>query len=163
MVERFNRTLLQLLRLYIVEQPEWEYYLQLVLYTYCSSVHSSTGVSPFQLTFGRHPINNEIRSDNKAHDPETYSGFFETNLASSAHRQSNQYNKNFRDCSFEVGDQVSLSVPTNGKLQPRWEGGWIVKSKKSTVNYEIIHGKRKRVYIYIVPISCLKHRIHATT
>ena len=79
--------------------------------------------------------------------------FVKANLASSAHRQSNQFNTNSRDRLFEVGNQVWLSVPTNGKLQPRWEGGWIVKSKKSVVNYEVTDGKRKRV----VHINCLKH------
>ena len=31
--------------------------------------------------FGRHPINNEIRRDNKAHDPESYSGSMRKKLA----------------------------------------------------------------------------------
>ena len=53
MVERLNRSLLQLLRAYVTEQAEWECHLPLVLYAYCSATHSSTGLSPFELMFGR--------------------------------------------------------------------------------------------------------------
>ena len=60
MVERFNRSLLQLLRTYIDKQEEWEQYLPLVLYAYRSAKHSSTGVSPFLLMFGRQPTMTNI-------------------------------------------------------------------------------------------------------
>ena len=52
LVERFNRSLLQMLRAF-VNQGDWEQYLPLVLYAYRTAVHSSTGVSPFELMFGR--------------------------------------------------------------------------------------------------------------
>ena len=39
MVERFNRTLLQLLRAYVDQQNEWEKYLPLALYAYRTSTH----------------------------------------------------------------------------------------------------------------------------
>ena len=47
MVERFNCTVLQLLSTYVTRQ-EWEKHL----YAYRTSVHSSTGVSPFELMYG---------------------------------------------------------------------------------------------------------------
>ena len=53
MVERFNRSLLQLLRCYVQRQNDWEQYLPLVLYAYRTALHSSTGCSPFELMFGR--------------------------------------------------------------------------------------------------------------
>ena len=55
MVERLNRSLLQLLRVYVDTQEEWECYLPLVLFAYRMAVHASTGVSPFTLMFGRPP------------------------------------------------------------------------------------------------------------
>ena len=48
MVERFNCSLLQLLRAYVDKENDWEKYLPLVLYAYRSAIHSSTGFSPFQ-------------------------------------------------------------------------------------------------------------------
>ena len=47
--------------------------------------------------------------------------------------------------SFTTGDPVWLSIPTAGKLEPRWEGGWVVKSVKSPVNVEISDGRRTRI------------------
>ena len=52
LVECFNRSLLQMLRAY-VNQNDWEQYLPFVLYAYGTAVHTSTGVSPFELMFGR--------------------------------------------------------------------------------------------------------------
>ena len=53
MVERLNRTLLQMLRAYVSKSSEWELHLPLVLFAYRSAVHPSTGFSPFELMFGR--------------------------------------------------------------------------------------------------------------
>ena len=58
MVERFNRTLLQLLRSYTEQQAEWERYLPFVLFAYHTAVHTSTGVSPFEMMFGRPLVQN---------------------------------------------------------------------------------------------------------
>ena len=64
MVERFNRSLLQLLRAYVERQTEWEQYLPFVLFAYCTTVHTSTGVSPFELMYGwppsHHPLHHSI-------------------------------------------------------------------------------------------------------
>ena len=51
MVERFNRSLLQLLRSYVERNEDWERYLPLVLYAYRTAVHSSLNVSPFLLMY----------------------------------------------------------------------------------------------------------------
>jgi len=55
MVERFNRSLLQMLRSYVEVKQEWEIYLPLVLYAYHTAIYSSTEYSPFELMFGRAP------------------------------------------------------------------------------------------------------------
>ena len=42
--------------------------------------------------------------------------------------------------SFQVGDDVWLSLPRAGKLDPKWEGNWKVVSVKNPVNVEISDG-----------------------
>ena len=54
-VDHFNRSLLQLLRTYSDKESDWEQHLPLALYAYRNAVHSSTGVSPHMLMFGREP------------------------------------------------------------------------------------------------------------
>ena len=57
MVERFNRSLLQNLRCYTGTEDDWEEFLPMVMYAYCTAKHSSTNLSPFELMFGRSPCN----------------------------------------------------------------------------------------------------------
>ena len=56
---------------------------------------------------------------------------------------------------FNVGDLVWLSQPTAGKLNPRQDGSWIVKSIHSPVTLQITNGKLDKV----VHINRLHHKI----
>ena len=54
MVERFNRTLLRLLSIAAEESEEdWDLKLSTIMMAYRSSIHESTGETPFTLMFGR--------------------------------------------------------------------------------------------------------------
>ena len=75
-----------------------------------------------------------------------------------ANTQKSYYDKHTKAPSFVVNDKVWLSVPTAGKLQPKWEGGWRVMSVKSTVTIQITDGRRSKV----VHSNRLQHRIQAT-
>jgi len=37
-----------------------------------------------------------------------------------------------------VGDSVSFSIPTAGKLNAKWDGKWVIKSIKSPVTAEFV-------------------------
>jgi len=52
LVERMNRSLLNLLRTFIEKE---ERHLQFLFYIYCTTKHSSTGFSPFEIIFGSNP------------------------------------------------------------------------------------------------------------
>ena len=53
MVERFNRTLLMMLALFAGKnRDDWDDLLPAVMMAYRSSVHESTGFSPYRLMFG---------------------------------------------------------------------------------------------------------------
>ena len=117
--------------------------------------------------YGREPTFNAF-SDPTAFDATTYQGhlqaklaelrdFVQANLTEAAARQQTEFNKRSRDRTFEVGQPVWLSRPTAGKLDPRWEGRWTVKSVKSPVTVEIADEQRRRV----VHINRLRHRVSA--
>ena len=155
MVERFNRTLLQLLRSYVEKQSDWEHYLPLVLYAYRTSIHSSTGSSPFMLMYGRLPILTPF-SQSPTFDAVSYPAhlrakmaelkdFVDTNLAAVASHQKASYDQHTSSPNFSVGDSVWLSVPTAGKIDPRWEERWRIRAIKSPVNMEISDGTRTKV------------------
>ena len=55
--ERLNRTLKQMLRMYISpEMKDWEKWLVHAEFAYNNAQHKATGYSPFQLAYGRHPV-----------------------------------------------------------------------------------------------------------
>ena len=56
LVERFNRTLKQMLaKLVAAGGHNWDSLLGPVLFAYRTTPHSSTGLSPFHLLYGRNP------------------------------------------------------------------------------------------------------------
>ena len=56
MVERFNKTLLNMLgTLEESQKADWKSYASTMTHAYNAAIHDSTGFSPFFLMFGRHP------------------------------------------------------------------------------------------------------------
>ena len=163
MVEWFNRSFLQLLRAYVDKENDWKQYLPLVLYAYHTSVHTSTGCSPFLLTFGHNPCtsylgsqaayNSSVYQDHICDKIAELQDFVDTNLVQAASNQKVAYYSKTCVRKFTEGDPVWLSIPTAGKLDPRWEGNWTIKSIKSPVTMEISDGNRTRV----VHVNRLQH------
>ena len=55
-VERFNRTILAAIRHYAADHPkDWDLYTDALTFAYNTQVHSTTGVSPFELVLSRPP------------------------------------------------------------------------------------------------------------
>ena len=80
MVERLNRSILQMLRTYVTKETDWEQYLPLIMYAYRTTVHLSTQVSPFRLMFGRQPQFNSF-PDHDVSDPTSYQKELQEKLA----------------------------------------------------------------------------------
>ena len=69
--------------------------------------------------------------------------------------QKEQYNfHSAEERPLHKGDPVWLSVPTAGKLNPWWEGGWIIQAVKSPVTVKISDGQRTKV----VHVNRLRYR-----
>ena len=71
--------------------------------------------------------------------------FVEANLTEAAHHQKCAYDQRTSVRSFSAGEPIWLSAPTAGKLQPRWEGDWVIKNVKGPTNMEITNGKNTKV------------------
>ena len=165
MVERFNRSLLQLLRSYVEHQSDWERFLPLVLFAYRTATHSSTGCSPFNLMFGRSPsapnfppstaFNTVTYADSLQCKLSELRDLVECHLTIAAEHQKSNYDDNTITWIFREGDTVWLSRPTAGKLDPHWEGGWKVKQVMSPLTVEVTKGQINR-YVHI---NRLHHRL----
>ena len=167
LVERFNCSLLQMLRAF-VNQGDWEQYLPLVLYAYRTAVHSSTGVSPFELMFGRCAHKPSLTTKT-GYDVTSYKhqlldklsqmyDFVEVHNVQASNKQKQYFDEHTSLRNFKQGDPVWLSIPTAGKLDARWEGQWSVKSVVSPTTYTISDGNRSRT----VHINKLRPRLQAS-
>lgn len=165
MVERFNRSLLQMLRSYVNDQAEWERYLPFVLFAYRTAVHASTGVTPFEMMFGRAPQQPPF-PQTTAYDVITYpnylrsklaqlTDFVETHMTEAAHKQKLCFDQHASPRTFKIGDPVWLTVPTAGKLDPKWEGDYEVQTVNGPTTYTISDGKRTKT----VHVNRLRPRI----
>ena len=71
--------------------------------------------------------------------------FVELNLFQAAHFQKSFNDNHSQLRFFRPGTTIWLSVPTSGKLEPRWEGSWTVRSTKTPVSIEITDGQKTKV------------------
>ena len=166
MVERFNRTLLQLLWCYREQNDiDWEGNLPLVLYAYRTASNASTGFTPFVRMMGRDPVLPSLPSmtNSSAEDPTSYDSnlrvkmaelcdMVERHIVQEAKHQKKHYDTHTQS---KEGDAFRLQNRTAGKLDPKQEGGWVVKKVHSPVTLQIVHRKslRSRV-VHINRIRC---------
>ena len=78
----------------------------------------------------------------------------ETHNAEAASRQKSHYDKTSSERHFIAGDIVWLSIPTAGKLDPRWDGRWHINSVKSPLTVEITDGEKTKT----VHVNRVRHR-----
>uniref|UniRef100_A0A8C1WAH7 Gypsy retrotransposon integrase-like protein 1 n=1 Tax=Cyprinus carpio TaxID=7962 RepID=A0A8C1WAH7_CYPCA len=150
--ERFNRTLLGMLRtLEETEKSNWAEHLNKVVHAYNSTVHESTGFSPFFLLFGREPVlpidlvlptkqvkNTQSHTDYaekwKRSMQEAYE-IAKKNMKKAAARGQRNYNRKAWSSVLEPGDHVLVRNLSErggpGKLRAFWEKQtYVVKERR---------------------------------
>ena len=164
LVERFNATMAQMLSAYTSEdQKDWDEFLPTVALAYNSSIHSSTGFSPYRLLFGREtPLPMDSTLPRPTRTPTEFSEYLDSletaldriresargNLAVSQERQSRQYNASHRDKKFDPGDLVMMLCHRtrpglSSKLKRYWTGPYRVVEVPSPVNVTLLIGRKK--------------------
>ena len=171
-VERFNRTLLNMLRaIPESEKNNWKAYLSKLTFAYNSTVNKLTGYSPFFLLFGRDsllPIDcilplepnklnrktyNEFVVDWKKRMKEAYQVVY-TEMEKSGQYNKKKYDEKIRCVDIEVGDHVlvqNVGKDKAGKIKSYWEQKiWTVVKKHDNVpvyTVRLLNGvKTKKVH-----------------
>ncbi|KAF4755993.1 hypothetical protein FOZ63_012787, partial [Perkinsus olseni] len=146
LVERFNQTVLGMLRTHVDHSCDWLGKLRTVLWCYNTSVHASTGHTPYFLMFGREPnvgyfpplsdafnLHDPITwSEEQAHTRARIQDTVDLYVSYAGARQKYFYDKKAKSRVFFVGQKVQLkrfpsSRGRRDKLLSGWEDGWFVK------------------------------------
>ena len=158
MVERFNRTLLDMLATAVGDHPsDWEIHIRKLCFAYNTSVHSTTGYSQFFPMFGRqatipvdlmHNLNQGQEKELPSYAHQLQEGLKEAyalvrNHCESEHQlQKAIYDRKVHGKPFSIGNIVWLfspAVPSGRckKFHHPWKGPFIVVEKKGSSTYKI--------------------------
>ena len=156
-VERFNRTLKQMLAIFCHENKhDWDDYLPYLMFAYRSSIHASTKHSPNFLMFGQEVncpvdlmygpppdrVNYECPIEYAEWLYSAMRSVFQTvrdNLKVAAQRQKFYYDRGTSERQFQVGTFVWRIYPplAEQKVEVDWDGPFLVVKKISDLTYKI--------------------------
>ena len=152
-----KRSLLNLLRSLVKTESDWEQHVQLLLFVYKPTKHSTTKLSPYEILFGQNPapLSFLVLPIDTIHDPGDYSSqlqrklfklreLMEAKVVEATSRQT-EYYKGQESVKLNVGQQVLLDDPSKGKLDPRWTGPWVVEEFKEPSTVKIRMGTSAHV------------------
>ncbi|KII62695.1 Retrovirus-related Pol polyprotein [Thelohanellus kitauei] len=159
MVERFNRTFIDMLSKTLKGDSEWDTYLPKIMFAYRSSCHKVSGCSPYYALFGREaklPLDlllpsNQEKSENLSshclklkHNLQRAHNLMVKNLQVHMKSCKALYDKKMYGKPFDIGEYVMIYKPCgNNKLRKYWDGPYIVKEKLSDVTYFVESGNRR--------------------
>ena len=165
LVERFNRTLLDMLATAVIDKPfQWEEHLRRLCFAYNTSIHPTTGYPPFTLMFGRQarlPTDIALGTPNPPlttvtqyadHLRESLDFAYECVRERMGHqleKQKTQYDTTVHGHPFQVGDLVWLHNPAvprgrSKKFHRPWNGPYQVVARLSESVYRLKHLRRAR-------------------
>ena len=162
MVERTNRSVYNILSKYVSDnQRDWDKHLDFIVMALNSTVHESTGASPYRLVFGENmtlPI--DILTDSvRGEDMSAASDYvmdlktklFDAHrlvretLKKASERQKKHYDCRVVEFNYKRGDLVWNQKKTTpgikSKISRHWTGPWIVIDKICDVLFKLQHAQ----------------------
>ena len=159
-VERFNKTLVRMVRAYLKgQQREWDRNLGCLAAAYRASPHEATGFTPNLLMMGREvrvPAEVMFGSSTKGEEMTSYGQFVDwlkrrmqcahdvarAHLKTTAKRQKDQYDAKSSLIKYEIGNLVwylaeKSKIGENPKLYSPYEGPYLIVDKFSDLTYNI--------------------------
>ena len=170
LVERFNRTLLAMLAMFVSQEHDnWDDLLPFMMLAYNTTVHTSTGYTPYRLVFGDecnlpgNLVHRELRADPPPGDPGTYAAWVQQALYESydevraqqqraTHRQKRNYDSKAVARAFPIGCWTLRYYPParKNKLCSPWIGPYkIVRAPMEWVVGIQIDADARIVYVHM--------------
>ena len=169
MVERFNQTLLAMLRtLPETKKANWKNYVNKLTHAYNTTRHAATGFAPFYLLFGRHPrlpidlifkMNCGSSGNNKVNYPDYVKkwkrAMREAYEIAAKHSKTSQdkgkkrYDRRVHQSTLEEGDRVLVRNLRErggpGKIRSYWESNVyrVVKRIEDSPVYQVVQDSSK--------------------
>lgn len=165
-VERVNATIGDKLSMVLnghddFSRDNWDDALPMILYSINTTVHTSTGISPFELMYGRAPLlfTNATKVKNMTVH-QLYSRLtklqLENNIAAAinsnamaAATSKTRYDKKRTNISFDVGQKVWVlkNLARNAKLNNRSDGPYTIAAVRDNNIYELEHDQSSKKII----------------
>ena len=173
LVERFNRTLIAMLKSYCQKQQNvWDIYLQQVTMAYRSSPHSSTKLSPNKMVFGKDVMlpmqafigrpgvgGEKAPDDNYVMDLQDKlqqcHDIARENIRVAAKYQKKHYDSNSKKKQYVTGQLVWLHDPSRkkgicSKLINKWKGPFVITRMVDSLICMVKQSSKKKARAYHV-------------
>ena len=170
LVERFNRTLLAMLAMFVSQEHDnWDDLLPFMMLAYNTTVHTSTGYTPYRLVFGDecnlpgNLVHRELRADPPPGDPSTYASWVQQALYESydevraqqqraTHRQKRNYDSKAVARAFPINCWTLRYYPParKNKLCAPWIGPYkVVRAPMEWVVGIQLNADARIIYVHM--------------
>ena len=170
LVERFNRTLLAMLAMFVSQEHDnWDDLLPFMMLAYNTTVHTSTGYTPYRLVFGDecnlpgNLVHRELRADPPPGDPGTYASWVQQALYESydevraqqqraTHRQKRNYDSKAVARAFPINCWTLRYYPParKNKLCSPWIGPYkVVRAPMEWVVGIQLNADARIIYVHM--------------
>ena len=171
MVEKFNRTFLNMIRNYVSEnQTDWPDHIPLIMFSYRTAINDSIGVTPAEALQGRkiklptdmlRPDSLQFDNPNTLEELFTKRKIIRSKVRDNAEKSLAKRQRDYDTCktrnikeSFKAGDLVHWKKPIakkghSPKLSQIWQGPFTVKHKLSDLNYVLCDDKNSTVTVHV--------------